>query len=248
MKSEPLEPPRLEEEGPEALRRLVRARRGRPAGANVDKIAQQLARAGVLGQPVERKSKIDKASGYAKLGFIGVALAGGVALTWESVRAPATAPNVAEVAPSAVEREPDTTSEQAPAASGPAIAVDQLPSAELSAPRETIPSPSPSLQRPSAKPRPGSAGVNRAGSELELLQRAQSVVASDPSRALSLTNEHVRDYPSGEFVQEREMLAIEALARLGEKQAARRRADALLERFPRTPYSAKIEMLLGRSP
>ena len=245
MKSEPFEPPRLDEEGPEALRRLVRARRGRPVGANVDKIAEQLTRAGVLGRPpAERSSRIDKAAAYAKLGFIGVALAGGLTLTWESVSAPATGPNVVEITPSAAEPEPSTPLEQTSAASVDAIAVDQLPSADLASPLV----PAPSSPKPSTKPRPGAAGVNRSASELELLQRAHAIVATDPRRALSLTNEHIRDFPSGEFVQEREMLAIEALSRLGEKQAARRRADALLERFPRTPYLAKIEMLLGRSP
>ena len=82
--------------------------------------------------------------------------------------------------------------------------------------------------------------------ELELVQRAQAALASDPNRALTLTNEHAVTYPKGELVQEREVIAVEALSRLGRNEEASRRALAFVRRFPQTPYAARLEMAIGR--
>jgi hypothetical protein len=46
-------------------------------------------------------------------------------------------------------------------------------------------------------------------------------------------------------VQEREVLAVEALARLDRMEEAKRRAKALLGLYPRTPYVARLERALG---
>ncbi|MDF2698329.1 MAG: hypothetical protein K0S65_6713 [Labilithrix sp.] len=81
--------------------------------------------------------------------------------------------------------------------------------------------------------------------EFGFIKRAEDALSSDPSRALAILDEHARRFPAGEFLQEREMVAVEALARLGRKTEAKRRADALLERFPRTPYVARLERALG---
>ncbi|MDF2692425.1 MAG: hypothetical protein K0S65_808, partial [Labilithrix sp.] len=81
--------------------------------------------------------------------------------------------------------------------------------------------------------------------ELALVQRAQASLATDPQRALATTDEHARAYPKGEFTQERELSAVEALARMGRKEEARGRARALIQRYPRTPYAARLEMAVG---
>jgi hypothetical protein len=51
-------------------------------------------------------------------------------------------------------------------------------------------------------------------------------------------------FPHGRLVQEREVLGIDCLAAMGNRQSMRTRARALLERFPDGPYSAHLRQLL----
>jgi hypothetical protein len=51
-------------------------------------------------------------------------------------------------------------------------------------------------------------------------------------------------YPHGRLVQEREVLAIDCLVAMGNRQGALARARAFLERFPESPYSAHLRQLL----
>jgi hypothetical protein len=78
-----------------------------------------------------------------------------------------------------------------------------------------------------------------------LLLRARHELASDPSAALGLTQDHARRFPSGTLVQEREVLAIEALARLGRSAEARHRLDDFRARFPQSPHIARLASLIG---
>jgi len=92
---------------------------------------------------------------------------------------------------------------------------------------------------PAAAPDPGP-------TEGALLLRARQELASDPSGALTLTQEHARRFPSGGLVQEREVLAIEALARLGRSSDARHRLDAFRARFPQSPHIERLTTLVGQ--
>jgi len=117
------------------------------------------------------------------------------------------------------------------------------PSSSAPEPSPVSAAPSPSDARalsggaPSSAARPSEATTE----EFALIRRAQAALASDPVRALAIADEHAHAFPDGEFVQERELTAIEALARLGRKTEARRRADEFLARFPRTPYAGRLE-------
>ena len=51
-------------------------------------------------------------------------------------------------------------------------------------------------------------------------------------------------FPRGRLVQEREVVAIDALTGLGNHAAARARAQAFLERFPESPYAARVRQSL----
>ena len=235
------DPPRLDDEGPEALRKLVRARREGPSRADVAKMSERLAEAGVMGKPSSPRTRGDKTLAYSKIGGVALLVAGGLLLTWEAVRT-TEGRDAPVLASPAGERETERTSDPEPVSTSQpkldAVSIDELPSA--------VPPPVPTAgaagaaARRSAKPLAGSA----AATELELVQRAQSALASDPARSLAITSEHERAFPSGEFVQEREVIAVEALSRLGRKEEALRRARALLQRYPRTPYAARIEMVL----
>jgi hypothetical protein len=76
--------------------------------------------------------------------------------------------------------------------------------------------------------------------ELELLARARRVIAVDPERALQLTAEHARRYQTGVLAQEREVLAIDALQRLGHRELAAARAARFIARYPDSAHRLRI--------
>jgi hypothetical protein len=73
-----------------------------------------------------------------------------------------------------------------------------------------------------------------------LLRDARQSLARSPERTLALTAEHLRRYPRGILDQEREALAIEALAKLGRYEEARTRVRAFDQAYPGSPYRARI--------
>ncbi len=99
----------------------------------------------------------------------------------------------------------------------------------------------------SAVPSRASSPPVSAPSEGELLGRAERSLASSPATALALADEHARRFPRGSLVQEREVIAVEALARLGREAEARARGRALLRAYPASIYRTKVEQVLGPS-
>lgn len=82
-------------------------------------------------------------------------------------------------------------------------------------------------------------------SELELIAEARRAMASSPARALRQAERHRRAYPRGELEQEREVIAIEALHRLGRDRPAARRAERFLGRYAGSPYREQVRRLVG---
>jgi hypothetical protein len=99
-----------------------------------------------------------------------------------------------------------------------------------------------------AAPTPTAAGVGAApvdlGAELDLLARARRVVASEPGRALQLTAEHAQRFHDGVLTQEREVLAIDALSRLGHRDLAAARARRFIERYPDSAHRVRLAAAL----
>jgi hypothetical protein len=91
-------------------------------------------------------------------------------------------------------------------------------------------------QRSAADP---GAGTNLTG-ELDLLARARRVVASNPARALQLTAEHARRFHDGVLAQEREVLAIDALNRLGHRELAAARARRFIASYPDSAHRVRL--------
>jgi hypothetical protein len=71
----------------------------------------------------------------------------------------------------------------------------------------------------------GTSAASSLAEEHRLLRAARSALAGAPDRALALTREHERRFPRGVLAQEREVIAIQALAAMGEGEAARKKAD-----------------------
>lgn len=81
--------------------------------------------------------------------------------------------------------------------------------------------------------------------ELALLDRARRVIGKDPARALALAEEHARHYRAGQFAEERELLAIEALVRLARRAAAERRARLFRRAHPNSVHAHRLGVILS---
>jgi hypothetical protein len=83
--------------------------------------------------------------------------------------------------------------------------------------------------------------------EMELLKRARAALAGNPGSALQYAEQHKQHYASGALNEERELIAITALVRLGRQSAAARRAERFRQRYPRSLYNKQITNLLGEA-
>jgi hypothetical protein len=77
--------------------------------------------------------------------------------------------------------------------------------------------------------------------EHQLLRSARAALADNPRRAYGLTQEHKRRFPSGMLAQEREVIAIEALSRMGRSDAASSRADQFSDEYPDSPHRIRVD-------
>lgn len=94
------------------------------------------------------------------------------------------------------------------------------------------------------EPEAASASSDRGPSELESLQAARAALASEPGLALLRAEALARDYPHGAFAEEGELVAIEALVRLGRTAIAASRAERFRSAHPRSPYLRRLERLV----
>ena len=253
---------RIDEGPPSKLQRLIRgSRRRRPGAEATARMAARLASAGAFAADASTSSAAPGArdggkGGGARLRAFALGVGGGalalVALggAWNAWQERDDQTSDAEVAPMAADRAGatvvGTTVAFASAAEPPlplspvvtpVVRVDELPSTRPGLVAT-------SSARPEIRAASPSTSVQSEG-EFMIIKRAQDTVLADPARALELVDEHARAFPSGELVQEREVVAVEALARLGRKAEATRRANALITRHPRTPYVIRLERALG---
>lgn len=237
MKFDESGPPRFEDEGPEALRKLVRAHRPELSPEALERITARFHASGAPGASAANVTgaPIGRSFAQFKFGILALAMTGGLLLSWRVIRS--ETPPAAETTPVLASRDASSPVESPlPTAVvvPPTISIDQLPSA---APSSALSSRAKLAAEPKIVP--------TSESEFDIVQRAETALASDPPRALAITGEHLRAYPSGELVQEREVIAVEALTKLGRRDDASRRARALAERFPNTPYATRLEKALG---
>lgn len=85
--------------------------------------------------------------------------------------------------------------------------------------------------------------------EVKNVERAQdALVANDPARALALCNDDANIFPHGPNAQEREVIAIDALTRLGKVDQANARAKKFEKDFPGSALIPRVHQLVGGSP
>jgi hypothetical protein len=108
----------------------------------------------------------------------------------------------------------------------------------------------PPVIAPAAPPAPSpvEARVTEPVAARSLLAAARKALAAgNPRAALALVRRHERRWPDGELVQEREVLAIQALAASGAAPEARARADRFLQRFPGSTLSEAVRQVRADS-
>jgi hypothetical protein len=128
--------------------------------------------------------------------------------------------------------------ELAPAPSGvPALTSAPAPSEGTSG--DALP-PAPGAPSASSAPRPTAGAARPAETEAELLERARNALSANPARALALTEQHRAHFPAGVLAQEREVIAIQALKRLGRTDEAAERSAAFARRYPNSAYRKKL--------
>jgi hypothetical protein len=80
--------------------------------------------------------------------------------------------------------------------------------------------------------------------EAALLERARAALGASPAEALALAETHAARFPGGKLAMERELVALDALRRLGRAREARTRGEALLSRAKGGLYEERIHKLL----
>jgi hypothetical protein len=86
--------------------------------------------------------------------------------------------------------------------------------------------------------------LDPAPTEATLLLRARRELSADPAGALALTQEAARAFPAGALAPEGDVLAIEALARLGRMSEASTRLGAFRQRYPGSLHIARLQALI----
>lgn len=80
--------------------------------------------------------------------------------------------------------------------------------------------------------------------EVRWLDRARALLASDPAAALAHADAYAQRFPGGALSAERELIAIDALQRMGRAREARARADVFAQRHPGSLYRERLQRLL----
>jgi hypothetical protein len=75
----------------------------------------------------------------------------------------------------------------------------------------------------------------------QIIAAKQMLKEGDAAGALRVLDQAARDYPDGRAAQERESVAITALARMGNRAAARARAEAFLRAWPNSLFAAQVK-------
>ena len=248
------DPPRLRTLKQDLPASLARALETMPAEeASNEQLASLAAkvRAALEAQPAERsqapRRRTRSASRrvaslvvtFAAGAAAGVAVATGLFLGFERSSPRATAP-VASVpgaiaiprAASASEPHPAPTPAEPPSFSSATVAMSSKPAGSSAASAHAL-------------GKPSEAGPEPSQDELALVARAQEALARTPGAALSLVAEHERTFPRGALGQECEVIAIDALLKLGRMTEAEARAGRFHQRFPTSALGRRVDVLLG---
>jgi len=213
---------------------------GRSYGASAATRANVLSAVGLAGVTASSSAAASSALTKGTLSKVAVALivAGSAALpTWRYLSnsnnepAPHAAP-VAKVA--SLPQSPAATVEAPPVEAAPVLPLENVPLAP--------PTPAPLAARVEPKPAAGAL----LAAELAALDAARTSLShSDPAAALAALDTYSRNFPRGKLGIEAEVLRIGALAKSGQTEAARKRAEAFLRRHPDSVLASRVRSYAG---
>jgi hypothetical protein len=232
------------------VRSLIGYAKGRaPSAVDVERLATQVTarRERALPRPGAWRARVRLlASVAAAVAFGGIAWAG-LGPTLVAVFRPA--PSVSTPPPlTAAEQRARSTKRGTPApAPTPATSAPLL--ADPEATRALSPEVGSAEAKAGAEPHqppkrersaPSAAASAPAVDELATLGTARRLLATDPGRALALTEASAREVPKSQFAEERSAIAIEALQRLGRLSEAEARLESFEQRFPESLYRRRL--------
>jgi hypothetical protein len=204
-------------------------------------------------------------SGTAAKGVTALAIAGGVTLGVASLRSPSAPPAETRVVhappsvtarpalPPVAELSPPREADNAPLPETATIPTSETPKSRAlharPAGRPTAAAPLVRAAEEDVQAAPPSQESRRAS---RLAEESAAVVAirktllsRQPSEALRMLDRARVQFPDGVLGQEREALTVRALVESGQKDAARKRGEAFLRAFPRSPHAVELRALLG---
>lgn len=168
-----------------------------------------------------------------------VVLAVGAATTWYAVSPGEESLQLPQEPPA---QPSDIVQQEIPKAAEPAQ-VDEVPVQKLEQP--PVEEPELATKKAPSKPLvPKAKSSNESASkanELKLLQRARALTVSDPQMALKLLAQHERQFPKSALAQEREVMRIRALDKLGRRQEAEQNSERFEKRFPDSAHRRTLE-------
>lgn len=241
-----IEPLRLLDDEAESTSLRDALAREKAFRANYDD-AQGLARfQATLGAQISKDGIGDAApaGAFRRFGSLVSLLGLGIVLTvvvlgprWATPKPVASAPIAAtEIAPRTEAQPPKAAPEV------PSLSVEALPAA-----------PSPEPSKPSARTAPVPAAKPSAPGETSFdpleetrhLGALRRIAPSDPARALAMIEEGNRRFAKGSFREERDAIAVSALAGLGRESEARRTGQTFLATYPTSPLSPQVRRAAG---
>ncbi len=226
--------------GSRAMPKEVRAR----SAARLDRLLIVPAAAGLL-----LWMKSVAAAGLCVLGVVGVVRVVPTLTRWV---APSPAPSASSSTqsgrpPDAAERNPPIQMAGAPSEA------PLLPSpAGTELPDHPGPVPAPVRGRAPAAPsetsRKEPSPSDPLAREAAMLEQARAALNRNPGAALAIADRHAATFPDGSLGMERELLAVQALQRLGRVAEARSRGLRLLEQARGSIYEQRVNALLDALP
>lgn len=191
-------------------------------------------------------------STLSKVAIAGALVLGGV-VAWVGLRRPDPEPVQAPTVGQANVETPVQTAAPTPLPTPAAVPEAPKSAAAVvpSVPEEEV-EPALSEPGPEARPKKHKASHKKAETpsvedvraEASLVDRAKRSLASAPSMALELTDEAKRDFPNGMLVEEREAIAVQALAKLGRTEQAKQRGERFLSRYARGAHASAVRSAL----
>jgi hypothetical protein len=223
-----IEPRRLREEAESSIE-LMLLDAGASYRTSPDTRAKTLAALGLAGSAAVTVGAVSIAASSAKAGWAKLLLISGIGA---GVAAPAgyaawnhLYAREPIVAAAPVEARPTTPRAVVPA---PQVNIDEVPPT-----LEPLPA--------SVKPESKTTAASALAAELGALDAVRARLAGgDANGALAKLEEYARTYPRGRLVLEAEVLRIDALAKSGQRSAAKKRAETFLQRHPKSVLASRV--------